>query len=114
MFRRARPPTMTPPLADNVFERLGSDLWLLVPAFVFSVFAGIFVGRVLGVRRSVSASVLSGIFGFVIGVTISLLIAGERKNASEGFARNLFLFSLFGAMAAAVWIEFLARPGMMA
>src|SRR5436309_2750288 len=105
---------MTPALADSVFDRLGGDLWLLVPAFVFSIFAGIFVGRVLGVRRSVSASVASGLFGFVVGVTISLLIAGERKNASSGFARNLFLFALFGAMAAAVWIEFLARPGMMA
>ena len=29
----------------------------------------------------------------------------------ENFARNLFLFSLFGAMAAGVWMEFLARPG---
>ena len=76
--------------------------------------AGIFVGRVLGVRRSVAASVLSGIFGFAVGVAVSLLIANERGNASEGFARNLFLFALFGAMAAAVWIEFLSRPGMMA
>jgi ubiquinone biosynthesis protein len=81
---------------------------------VFAIFAGIFVGRVLGVRRSVGASVLSGIFGFAVGVVVSLLIADERTNSSEGFARNLFLFTLFGAMAAAVWIEFLARPGMMA
>ncbi|HXY93224.1 MAG TPA: AarF/UbiB family protein, partial [Acidimicrobiia bacterium] len=101
-------------LAESVFDKLGGELWLLIPAFAFSVLAGIFVGRVLGVRRSVGASVLSGIFGFVIGVTISLLIASERNNSSEGFARNLFLFALFGAMAAAVWIEFLARPGMMA
>jgi ubiquinone biosynthesis protein len=105
---------MTQPLASSVFDRLGGDLWLLIPAFFFAVLAGIFVGRVLGVRRSVGASALSGIFGFVVGVSISLLIASERHNSSEGFARNLFLFALFGAMAAAVWIEFLARPGMMA
>jgi ubiquinone biosynthesis protein len=105
---------MTPTLAESVFDRLGGDLWLLVPAFAFSVLAGVFVGRVLGVRRSFGASVLSGIVGFVVGVTVSLLIANERGNASEGFARNLFLFALFGAMAAAVWIEFLSRPGMMA
>jgi ubiquinone biosynthesis protein len=105
---------MTPTLAESVFDRLGGDLWLLIPAFVFAIFAGIFVGRVLGVRRSVGASVLSGIFGFAVGVAVSLLIADERTNSSEGFARNLFLFTLFGAMAAAVWIEFLARPGMMA
>jgi ubiquinone biosynthesis protein len=102
------------PLAESVFDRLGGDLWLLIPAFAFAIFAGVFVGRVLGVRRSVTASVLSGIFGFVVGVVISLLIASERHNASDGFARNLFLFALFGAMAAAVWIEFLSRPGMMA
>jgi ubiquinone biosynthesis protein len=105
---------MTHPISSSVFDRLGGDLWLLIPAFLFAVFAGIFVGRVLGVRRSVGASALSGIFGFVVGVGISLLIADERQNASEGFARNLFLFALFGAMAAAVWIEFLARPGMIA
>jgi ubiquinone biosynthesis protein len=105
---------MTHPLVSSVFDRLGGDLWLLVPAFFFAVLAGIFVGRVLGVRRSVGASALSGIFGFAVGVGISLAIASERHNASEGFARNLFLFALFGAMAAAVWIEFLARPGIMA
>ena len=105
---------MTAPLAASVFDRLGGDLWLLIPAFVFAVLAGIFVGRVLGVRRSVAASVLSGIFGFAVGVLISLLIASERNDASDGFARNLFLFALFGAMAAAVWIEFLARPGIIA
>jgi ubiquinone biosynthesis protein len=105
---------MTHPISSSVFDRLGGDLWLLIPAFVFAVLAGIFVGRVLGVRRSIGASALSGIFGFVIGVGISLLIADERQNSSEGFARNLFLFALFGAMAAAVWIEFLARPGMIA
>jgi len=105
---------MTHPLSSSVFDRLGGDLWLLIPAFVFALLAGIFVGRVLGVRRSVGASALSGIFGFVVGLAISLLIANERHNSSEGFARNLFLFALFGAMAAAVWIEFLARPGIIA
>jgi ubiquinone biosynthesis protein len=105
---------VTTALAASVFGRLGGDLWLLVPAFVFSEIAGVLVGRVLGVRRSSSASVLSGSFGFVAGVSIALLIANERDRASDGFARNLFLFALFGTMAAAVWIEFLARPGMMA
>lgn len=102
------------PLADSVFGRLGGDLWLLVPVFAFSILAGILVGRVLGVRRSATASMSAGIVGFVIGTTISLLVASGHDPASEGFARNLFLFSLLGAMAAAVWIEFLTRPGMMA
>ena len=51
--------------------------------------------------------------GWVIGVVGGA--AGSRPSAhpaSDGFARNLFLFSLLGAMAAAVWLEFLARPGI--
>jgi ubiquinone biosynthesis protein len=103
-----------PVLAQSVFDRLGSDLWLLVPAFFFALLCGALVGRVLGVRRSFAASVFSGLFGYAVGVTISLLIASERKTATEGFGRNLFLFTLFGAMAAGVWIEFLARPGTLA
>ena len=103
------------PAAVTVFERLGEDLWLLVPAFLFAMLGSALIGRVLGVRRTFSANVLSGLFGFGIGVAVSLLVAGERgKDASEGFARNLFLFTLFGALAAGVWIEFLARPGALA
>ena len=50
------PPTMTTTLAASVFERLGDDLWLLVPAFVFALLAGALIGRVLGVRRSFAAT----------------------------------------------------------
>jgi ubiquinone biosynthesis protein len=100
--------------ASSVFDRLGGDLWLLVPAFLFAMLGSALIGRVLGVRRSLGANALSGLFGFALGVTVSLLIANERSNASQGFGRNLFLFTLFGAMAASVWIEFLARPGTLA
>ena len=112
MIRPAAPMTST--LAASVFERLGGELWLLVPAFVFSLVAGALIGRVLGVRRSFAATLLTGVFGWIVGVTVALLIAADNTPASENFARNLFLFSLFGAMAAGVWIEFLARPGMIA
>ena len=106
---------MTPTLAESVFDRLGGDLWLLDPRV-----------RVLGARghlrrpgaresddrwppaRSRESSGSSSEW------RCRCLIANERGNASEGFARNLFLFALFGAMAAAVWIEFLSRPGMIA
>ena len=43
----------------------------------------------------------------------SIWIAADAHPATDGFARNLFLFSLLGAMAAAVWLEFLARPGIV-
>jgi hypothetical protein len=103
-----------PLFAESVFDRLGNDVWFLVPAFFFALLGSALIGRVLGVRRSFGANVLSGLFGFAVGVGVSLLIASERTKASEGFVRNLFLFTLFGAMAAGVWIEFLARPGALA
>ena len=104
---------MTPALAASVFERLGDELWLLVPAFLFSLIAAALVGRILGVRRSFAATAFTALFGWVVGVVVALLVADRHVNASDNFARNLFLFTLFGAMAAAVWIEFLARPGMI-
>jgi ubiquinone biosynthesis protein len=105
---------ITPTLADSVFAQLGDELWLLLPAFLFALLAGAFIGRVLGVRRSVAATVLSGVIGWLVGVGVALLVASNTQPATDEFARNLFLFSLFGAMAAGVWIEFLARPGIMA
>jgi ubiquinone biosynthesis protein len=104
---------MTTTLAVSVFERLGDELWLLVPAFGFALLASALIGRVLGVRRSFAATVMSGTAGWVIGAVVALWIAADRHPASDGFSRNLFLFSLLGAMAAAVWLEFLARPGIV-
>jgi ubiquinone biosynthesis protein len=104
---------MTTTLAASVFERLGDELWLLVPALVFALVASALIGRVLGVRRSFAATLVSGTAGWVIGVVVALWIAADAHPASDGFGRNLFLFSLLGAMAAAVWLEFLARPGVL-
>jgi ubiquinone biosynthesis protein len=104
---------MTTTLAASVFERLGDELWLLVPALAFALVASALIGRVLGVRRSFAATVVSGTAGWVIGVVVALWIASDAHPASNGFSRNLFLFSLLGAMAAAVWLEFLARPGVL-
>ena len=72
------------------------------------------IGRVLGVRRSFAATVVSGT------VRLDRRCGGraagspsDTEPASDGFSRNLFLFTLLGAMAAAVWLEFLARPGIV-
>ena len=104
---------MTTTLAASVFERLGDELWLLVPAFGFALLASALIGRVLGVRRSFAATVMAGTIGWVVGAVVALWIAKDTHPASDGFSRNLFLFSLLGAMAAAVWLEFLARPGIV-
>jgi ubiquinone biosynthesis protein len=104
---------MTTMLAASVFERLGDDLWLLVPAFGFALLAGALIGRVLGVRRSFAATAMSGTIGWVVGVVVALWVASDNHPANENFARNLFLFTLLGSMAAAVWLEFLARPGIV-
>jgi len=104
---------VTTTLAASVFERLGDELWLLVPAFAFALLAGALIGRVLGVRRSFAATVTSGTIGWLVGAVVALWIAADAHPATEGFARNLFLFSLLGTMAAAVWLEFLARPGIV-
>src|SRR5215470_3738968 len=101
-------------VAASVFRELGDDLWLLVPAFLFALVAGALIGRILGVRRSLAATVMTGLLGWVIGASVSLVIAAEADEGVQHFSRNLFLFTLFGTMAVAVWIEFLARPGMIA
>jgi ubiquinone biosynthesis protein len=72
------------------------------------------VGRLLGVRRSWTTTLLSGLIGWVGGVALSLVIASQRKDMSEGFTRNVWLFSTLGVMSASVWIELLAKPGTLA
>ena len=54
---------MTTALAASVFQRLGNELWLLVPAFAFALLASALIGRVLGVRRSLAATVVFAIGG---------------------------------------------------
>ena len=72
------------------------------------------VGRLLGVRRSWTTTLLSGVIGWVGGVALSLAVASQRKDMSEGFTRNVWLFSTLGVMSASVWIELLAKPGTLA
>jgi ubiquinone biosynthesis protein len=83
-------------------------------AFPGTLLAAWVAGRMLGVRRSLSLTVLSGSAGWIGGSALSLLIASEKHDPRSGFVRNVLLFSAFGAMAASVWIEFLARPGALA
>jgi ubiquinone biosynthesis protein len=72
------------------------------------------VGRLLGVRRSWTTTFLSGVLGWIGGVALSLAIASQREPVSQGFTRNVWLFSTLGVMSASVWIELLAKPGTLA
>ncbi len=72
------------------------------------------VGRLLGVRRSWTMTLLSGVIGWIGGVALSLAIASQRNTPDTGFTRNVWLFSTLGVMSASVWIELLAKPGTLA
>jgi hypothetical protein len=72
------------------------------------------VGRLLGVRRSWTTTIASGVIGWIGGVALALAIAGQRKHPETGFTRNVWLFSTFGVMSASVWLELLAKPGALA
>ena len=70
-------------------------------------------GRLLGVRRSLGITLLSGLAGWIAGTAVSLIIA-EGDPASPGFTRNVWLFAIIFTMSSAVWVELLARPGTLA
>jgi ubiquinone biosynthesis protein len=102
-----------PVLADD--QSLGGlAVLVIVLALPGTLLVAWIAGRMLGVRRSMSLTVLSGVLGWVGGCVLSLLIAGQKSDPTSGFTRNVFLFSAFGAMSVSVWIEFLARPGALA
>jgi ubiquinone biosynthesis protein len=88
--------------------------WVLALTLPGTLLVAWLAGRMLGVRRSFSLTLLSGLIGWVAGVALSLSIADQKADPSSGFIRNVVLFSAFGAMSTSVWIEFLARPGALA
>jgi ubiquinone biosynthesis protein len=95
------------------------DLGDLINLSVFLALPGVLVlawlvGRLLGVRRSWTTTVASGVLGWIGGVALSLGIASQRDPVSKGFTRNVWLFSTLGVMSASVWLELLARPGALA
>ena len=104
---------MTTTLAASVFERLGDELWLLVPAFVFALRrqrahrararrAPLVRGDPAVRDRRVGSSAWSCRCG-------SRPTPIPRRTASAATSSSS---RLLGAMAAAVWLEFLARPGV--
>ena len=85
--------------------------WRLVFSLPIILLVAWLAGRLLGVRRSAIATVISGLVGWLSGVGLSLLIARGQENHKAGFTRNVWLFSIVFTMSAGVWMELLARPG---
>ncbi len=88
---------------------LGWGFFTSLPAILAIAFLA---ARLLGVRRSWTTAVASGLAGWLAGTGLSLVIA--RSEDGAGFTRNVWLFSTFFAMSASVWIELLAKPGALA
>ena len=88
----------------DVLSRLVSSLpVILVVAWL--------AGRLLGARRSLGTTLLSGVVGWATGASLALLVA---RSEAGGFTRNLWLFSIVFTMSASVWVELLAKPGALA
>jgi ubiquinone biosynthesis protein len=97
--------------AEDLGDLINLSVFLALPGVL--VLAWI-VGRLLGVRRSWTTTVASGVLGWIAGVALSLAIASQRDPVSKGFTRNVWLFSTLGVMSASVWLELLAKPGTLA
>ena len=86
--------------------------WEFFTALPVMLLVAVIAGRLLGVRRTLGATVVSGVVGWLGGATLSLVIA--RHEGGGGFTRNLWLFSTFFAMSTTAWYELLAKPGALA
>jgi ubiquinone biosynthesis protein len=89
---------------------LGWDLVLSLPVILGIAWLA---GRLLGVSRSWTATVLAGVAGWLAALALSLAIASGDP-AAPGFTRNLWVFAVVFTMSASVWVELLARPGAFA
>jgi ubiquinone biosynthesis protein len=85
--------------------------WELAVSLPVMLGVALLSGRLLGVRRSVTTAMVSGLLGWLAGASLSLVIARAENGA--GFTRNLWLFSTFFAMSTTAWAELLARPGAL-
>jgi ubiquinone biosynthesis protein len=87
--------------------------WNLVISLLAILFVAWLSGRLLGVSRSLAATVLAGLTGWLAALALSLAIARGDASAA-GFTRNLWVFAIVFTMSSMVWIELLAKPGTLA
>jgi ubiquinone biosynthesis protein len=81
-------------------------------SFPLIVGVALLSSRMLGVRRSWVAILLSSLIGWTAGFLVSLGVAGELHDAR--LLRNTVVLAFVFTMAAAVGLDLLARPGSLA
>ena len=86
----------------------------LLVSLVGILLVAVLAARLLGVRRSLLGTLLSGLVGWIAGVGLSTVIAQSQPDPTAGFTRNVWVFSTIFAMAATVFAELLIRPGALA
>jgi ubiquinone biosynthesis protein len=89
---------------------LGWKLVVSLPAILAIAWLS---GRLLGASRSLAATAVAGLSGWLAALALSLAIASGDTGA-PGFTRNLWVFAIVFSMSSMVWIELLARPGTLA
>jgi ubiquinone biosynthesis protein len=92
------------------FATRGALLLISVPAVLLIAWVA---GRLLGVRRSWTMSLLAGITGWLAGVVFSLILANNDVQA-PGFTGHVWLFSVIFTMCALAALDMLAKPGSFA
>ena len=85
---------------------------LIALSFPLIVGVATLSSRLLGVRRSWVAILLSSLIGWTAGLLVSLSISGELHDAR--LLRNTTVLAFVFTMAAAVGLDLLARPGSLA
>jgi ubiquinone biosynthesis protein len=87
--------------------------WKLVLSLPVILLVALLSGRLLGVSRSLPATALAGVTGWLSALALSLAIA-QGDPGAPGFTRNLWVFAIVFTMSATVWMELLAKPGALA
>ncbi|CAN5247759.1 AarF/UbiB family protein [soil metagenome] len=96
--------------------------WFFWPVFLATTLPAILViawvaSRLLGVRRSPAATVLSGAVGWLASIVVSLTITDvpfREASRSSKFSDNVWLFSVVFTLLAAAGIQPFAKPGALA
>jgi ubiquinone biosynthesis protein len=87
---------------------------IVLIALSFPLLAGVALlsARMLGVRRSWVAILISALIGWTVGFAVSFGVAGSVEDGR--FLRNTLVLAFVFTMAAMVGLDLLARPGSLA